>query len=117
MGFLTKVKNVYNSVVREAFLPAKVDKKELTRQKINNILEKTYYDELTNTIVLDLPVNLVVKTEGSQIFMCKSGLKIDIAEQIHLNPILPSSSTLNINKQNSKLSEILNTVERAIHKK
>lgn len=77
------------------------------------ILELSYYDEKSNTLVINSPTNLVISTSGSHMTI-SNGFKIDIAEKIHLNPILPINSKININKNEVSLTDVLLTFESAI---
>jgi hypothetical protein len=89
---------------------------EIVTTKIMEMIQSCYYDEKTNTLVVDLPTNLIVTTQGSQMFVAKNGFKIDLADKIHLNPTVHPKSKLSINRKNSKLNDIMDVFEEAITK-
>jgi hypothetical protein len=87
--------------------------KEKTLETINSILELSYYDADSNTLVINTPTNLIVKTEGNQMFIT-DGIKIDIAEKIHLNPPHTKSTTVNKEKGSLQIKEVLYSMFKAI---
>lgn len=87
--------------------------KVLLEQVIKEIINTSYYDEKTNTLVVHSPTNIVIKSEGSQMFIT-DGYKIDIAQQIHLNPRTPLKSRININKTNVNVRDTLIQMEEAL---
>jgi hypothetical protein len=119
--FLEKIKKVYSNVknkfngitiLREKTYLEK--RKEKTLEVLYTIMENSYYNEDTNTIVINTPTNIILKSHGSQVFIAENGYKVDIADKIHLNPIIPKKSKININKTNMRLDAILNNTENAL---
>lgn len=110
LGF-TNLSNKYN------LLKVKNERKKEIREQLSYILDNSYIDKDSNTLVLKMNTNLIVSTEGSQLFVSHDGTIVNLAPVIHLNPILSPESKMTINRlKNNNIDEVLVTMGNALIK-
>ena len=110
LGF-TKLSNKYN------LLKVKNERNKEIREHLSYILDNSYIDKDSNTLVLKMNTNLIVSTEGSQLFVSHDGTIVNLAPVIHLNPILSPESKMTINRlKNNNIDEVLVTMGNALIK-
>ena len=110
LGF-TKLSNKYN------LMKAKNERNKEIMEHLSYILDNSYIDKDSNTLVLKMNTNLIVSTEGSQLFVSHDGTIVNLAPVIHLNPILSPESKMTINRlKNNNIDEVLVTMGNALIK-
>jgi hypothetical protein len=103
--------NIIKKIINN-LLPVDNKKQELL-EVFNKIVESSYYDKNTDTLVVKSPTNIIIHTEGNQVFVAK-GCKIDLANQIHLNPEIMPTSKLNINKTKVNIKHTIMELDKIL---
>jgi hypothetical protein len=115
MKILDKVKSIitksYNNIKEKKQYSLE---KQKTLNIFHEILESSYFDEESNTIVINTPTNIIFKSQGDQVFIAENGMKVDIANAIHLNPIVSKYKNINTKKDTRKVNEVLETTVKII---
>lgn len=88
--------------------------KEMTANLFNYIIEHSYYDEKTNTLVVNTPTNIVFKSKGSIMTIAEEGYIVNIADSIHLNPDLSEQTKINIRKLDKGFDEVMYPLSESI---
>lgn len=94
------IKDKYKSLTQKS-------NKQIVTKLLNEIVSNSYYDSNTNTLVINTPTNLILKSNGSIVTIADEGNIVNVAKFIHLNPDLSEQTMINIRKLDKGLNEVL----------
>lgn len=81
---------------------------------LKSIVQNSYYDTKTNTLVINTPTNLILKSKGSIMNISEEGYIINIADEIHLNPELSEQTMINIRKIDRQFDDVMEPLSKSI---
>ena len=89
-------------------------KEKLVQEKLMEVISNSYYDENTNTLVVNTPTNLILKSSGSMMQVAEEGFIVQMADQIHLNPEMSERTKVNIKNLGKQFDDVVEPLTKTL---
>jgi len=111
---LQKLKEMLPFTKEHKAVAIQKQQQQIVQQKLFDVINNSYYDEKSNTLVINTPTNLILNVKGSIMNIAREGYIVDIADAIHLNPELSNKTNINIRKLDKTFDEVLEPLSKSI---
>lgn len=112
--FLQKLKEMLPFTKENKQVAIKKRQQQLVKEKLFEVISNSYYDEKSNTLVVNTPTNLILNVKGSIMNVAREGYIVDVADAIHLNPELSEKTKINIRKLDKSFDEVVEPLSKSI---